>query len=604
MKQPIILPKPQELIWREGHSAAKEDDVVFASDGALHKQAYRLQVEARRIQITSSGEEGRFYARQTLRQLAAQSPGGIPCCEISDRPQLPVRGFMMDISRGKVPTLETVYRIVDLLALLKMNHLEMYIEGFSFAYPSFPAVWAEGTPFTPEEFRKLDRYCIQRHIDLVPCQNTLGHMEPWLKQPACRHLAESDGEVEILGFTVGPATLNPTDPGSLKLLQAMTDDLLACFCSGSYNVCLDEPYELGKGKSAAKADETGVGGLYLEHIKNMHAMAANAGKRMLMWGDFVGQHPQVLDGMPKDITILEWGYDRTYPFEKNLSLLQEKGFGFYVCPGTSSWSSYTGITDNMLANITAAANAAAKYGGSGLLLTDWGDGGHVQYLPVSYAPLAFAGALAWNNTALSEPELTAWLDSMVFGERAGGMGTLALQLGRYQRFEPAAMPGRTFLAMAAPMGLHAEKDIYARIRQYAEMFLDTLPPETAAAVKRGLDDPRSLDYAGLEEFLDSMKKMLDERTLACEDGALIKREYANAILMLRGISHALRFASGRDGIEAKARRDMAGAAAALVDAALAEHKALWLARNKAGGMEISCGVMERMAQALREAANE
>ena len=76
-------------------------------------QAHGLAVSADRIRLSAAGPAGLRYAAETLVQLA-DARGRVPCCDIEDAPNHPRRGVMLDVSRGKVPTLETLKGIVDL----------------------------------------------------------------------------------------------------------------------------------------------------------------------------------------------------------------------------------------------------------------------------------------------------------------------------------------------------------------------------------------------------------------------------------------------------------------------------------------------------------
>ena len=118
----------------------------------------------------------------------------LPLLEIDDYPDFPARGVMLDVSRDKVPTMETVYGLVDWLAGLKINQFQLYTEH-TFAYRQHPKVWAEATPFTSEDILALDAYCRERFIELVPNQNSFGHMHRWLKHPKYGHLAETHERV-------------------------------------------------------------------------------------------------------------------------------------------------------------------------------------------------------------------------------------------------------------------------------------------------------------------------------------------------------------------------------------------------------------------------
>src|SRR5205085_841863 len=104
----------------------------------------------------------------------------LPELRINDSPDFAVRGIMLDISRDKVPTMPTLFALVDLFAELKINQLQLYTEH-TFAYANHPDVWRDASPMTPDEIKTLDAYCRTKFIELVPNQNSFGHMERWLK---------------------------------------------------------------------------------------------------------------------------------------------------------------------------------------------------------------------------------------------------------------------------------------------------------------------------------------------------------------------------------------------------------------------------------------
>ena len=171
---------------------------------------------------------------------------------IEDWPDFPNRGVMLDISRDKVPTMATLFALVDLLASMKFNQLQLYTEH-TFAYRQHPQVWADASPMTGEEILELDAYCRERFIQLVPNQNSFGHLERWLKFPKYNGLSECpngfsfpSGHRMEKGFT-----LDPQDPGSIKLIESMYDELLPHFTSKLFNVGCDETFDLGTGKSKA-----------------------------------------------------------------------------------------------------------------------------------------------------------------------------------------------------------------------------------------------------------------------------------------------------------------------------------------------------------------
>ena len=72
---------------------------------------------------------------------------------------------------------------------MKFNQLQLYMDH-SFAYPGHEVVWQDASPLPAEDIRALDRYCADRHMELVPNQNSFGHMERWLRHEKYAHQAE------------------------------------------------------------------------------------------------------------------------------------------------------------------------------------------------------------------------------------------------------------------------------------------------------------------------------------------------------------------------------------------------------------------------------
>jgi hexosaminidase len=560
-------------------------------DTSLGDQEYRLTMNPNGILLLYNSEEGLHYALVTLKVLRFNYGNNIPCADIQDSPDLPVRGLMLDISRNKVPTLQTLVGIVELLGDLKYNHLELYIEGFSFDYPSFQKLW-EGkvTPLTGPEIQKLDSVCSENYIDLVPNQNSLGHMDAWLATNEYKDLAECPKGYKLMGLINMKSTLDPDDPRSVKLVERMTDDLLPNFTSSTFNVNLDEPFELGKGKSKKVARKLGVQNVYLGYVLKMHDMALARNKKMLMWGDIGLRHRDILGRLPKDITLLDWGYEGLYPFEKNSHRLDSAGVSFYVCPGTSSWTSITGRTVNMLDNIENAAVNGKKYGAKGMLVTDWGDMGHWQYLPVSYAGYATAGALGWNSGSRDNMPLQRFLDSYIFRDSSSRMAGFALNMGRYNHFEEFAMFNMTTTMMSFQLGIQDKvmvDAVFEKIMSGITGMMKDLAPELIDTVWNRYNNRINYDYTGLNAFLDHQLSVLDKAGMKMKDGELIKDEYRNAITLIRLGAELKLYILKKNSMTVSARKEELEKMNRLCSLYLGENKRLWMLRNKPGGYETS-----------------
>ena len=393
-------------------------------------EAYSLLIEKQCIIIHYRQVPGLRAAIATFRQLLREYGRRLPCLKIEDYPDFPRRGVMLDISRGRVPTLETLLGLVDHLADFKINEFQLYVEH-TFAYRKYERIWKDWGALTGEEILQLDARCRELGIDLVPNQNSFGHLRYWLEDPAFKPLAEVDEPYESQDGTYlrYPTTLAPKHPGTLPFVCELYDELLPHFTSPNFNVGCDETWDLGRGQSLAICERRGTGRVYLDFLKQIHREVTRRGRRMMFWGDIVVNHPGLIKDVPRDAVALNWGYEADHPFEKQAATFSDSGLDFYVCPGTSTWMSLVGRNDNGFANLRRAAEAGTRSGAVGFLNTDWGDGGHPQPLAVSYAPYLLGAALSWCGATADEALLVPVLSRDVFQDPTRRMARAALGLG-------------------------------------------------------------------------------------------------------------------------------------------------------------------------------
>lgn len=108
-------------------------------DSAIPDQGYQLSIASGEIEVVASSEAGLFYGTTTLAQLIDYYCHKLPLVEVEDHPDFPVRGLMLDVSRDRVPTMESLFALVDRLAGWKINQLQLYTEH-TFAYRRHPEV--------------------------------------------------------------------------------------------------------------------------------------------------------------------------------------------------------------------------------------------------------------------------------------------------------------------------------------------------------------------------------------------------------------------------------------------------------------------------------
>ncbi len=498
----LAIVKPARLHRREGIILLSGDPTAAAGYSGMPlpdeatrgrgEQAYYLAISPQRVLAGGAGPVALHHAVQSLRQIARLAGSSWPCCQIADWPTLPYRGLMLDISRGKVPTLETLQEIIDQLALFKMNVLQLYTEH-TFDFPSHPCIGLGTDPLTTEDILALDAYARAQHVELIPNLNSFGHCGHLLSLPEYAHLSE----------TAVPWTLTPQDEGTYALLGDLYDDMLPAFSSRILNAGCDETWDLGKGRSAQAAAEIGVGRVYLQHLLRLHTMAQQRGYRIQFWGDILLHHPELVSELPEDVILLDWHYEAAdeYP---SVDIFGQSGRPFWVCPGTSSWNALFPRIENANGNIRNLARMGAERGAEGLLNTDWGDHGHYQPLGQSWYGYAYGAAQAWSGGQTDDETFDARFGPIWFGAPGAKVVAAIRALGRLN-----TLPG-----MPRP---NASNSIYLLLEEpLAADLADQVPQETLGEVIAGCAEAEeafrealatSRDPLSLEEMIYSARMM-------------------------------------------------------------------------------------------------
>ena len=199
-----LLPQPKQMTYADGVCEVAKAEIISRTDANMVKEEYTLIITPDTIRIEASDEAGIFYAKQTLLQWGDT----IPCGIITDYPDLPHRGLMLDIARNYYPA-DSIYRIMDIMAYHKLNVLHLHLsddEAWRLEIPGLPQLtsiascrgytqdetdcllpmycggWDPNAPttangyLTREKYIELLRYASDRHIRVIPEIDMPGHM--------------------------------------------------------------------------------------------------------------------------------------------------------------------------------------------------------------------------------------------------------------------------------------------------------------------------------------------------------------------------------------------------------------------------------------------
>jgi hexosaminidase len=481
-------------------------------------EAYSLTVSPTGVEIVASADAGAYYGVQTLRDLLDTHGITLPACSVDDRPDFARRGVYLDCSRGKRPRLEMLIGFVEQLARWKINELELYVENV-FTWRRHPEIGRGYSPFTPEELSVLQDVCRRHHVRLVGSLASLGHMEKILALPRYQPLGELPGYRGFLGGTM----LCPTDPASIRLVRDLYEEFVPLFDAEDFNACMDEPWELGQGRSRQRAERIGAGRVYLDFLKKVHTLCRRHGKRMNAWADIVLDHPEIIRDLPRDIVMLNWDYNPAGKRIRRTREITDAGLALVVCPGTNSWQTHGCRLEMGMKNIRQFAREGLARGAEGLLNTDWGDYGHRNMLAVSLHNLAYGAAHSWHHRGVEDRDFTERFCRSTFGEAGMSMAESIRVLGRAQEALGLPYMNHTPLynVFLGPLATWAKADDW-QIKPLDDVKAASLADHRSALARlrwpAPADVPSPLLQVALEEY--ALATRLDR--LACLRVAAVK----------------------------------------------------------------------------------
>ena len=373
----IDLPRIQQALKRAGADAGLK----------LTDEGYVLVVGANRVVVAGKASSGTFYGLQTLKQLVRGEGAGafIPAVKIVDWPTMRWRGVSDDISRGPVPTVDYIKRQIRTEAFFKMNMHSFYMEH-TFRSESHPLIGPAGGSLTPTEIRELVAYARHYHVELVPEQQTFGHLHKALRLEKYADLAETPyGDV-----------LSPQQDRTYKLIADWYKELNDLFPGQFFHIGEDETFELGEGQSREAARTRGVGAIYFEHLNRVRDVLKPYNRRLMFWGDIALHHPDLIGNIPKDMIVMNWQYGARDDFWSSIQPFKDAGLEQFVCPGAQNWNQIFPNLEAARKNIVNFARDGQKAGATGLMNTTWDDDGESLFEDTWYS-IVLGAAASWQE---------------------------------------------------------------------------------------------------------------------------------------------------------------------------------------------------------------
>lgn len=316
-------------------------------------------------------------------------------------------GFMADCSRDAVPTVQTLKTLIGYMSAMGYTYLELYTED-TYTIEGEPYFGYLRGRYTPEEIRELDGYAAERGIELVPCIQTLAHLQQIFRWP--RFDAVNDGNGALL----------PDDEETYALIDKMFAALAGMYRSRRVNIGCDEAFLTGTGRYLEKFGYRDRFQIINCHVKRVAEIAARYGFHCSLWGDMYYRSlfkegadvEKVLSDMPKNVTLIYWDYghdvdavttDKAY-YEERLNNYRKLGCPVEFCGGAWKWTGFAPDNAYSMMTLGPMLEAAKEYGVQEASITGWADDG-AEASVFSVLPAMLYFARACRGESVDEPAL-------------------------------------------------------------------------------------------------------------------------------------------------------------------------------------------------------
>ncbi|HEY0256990.1 MAG TPA: beta-N-acetylhexosaminidase, partial [Candidatus Methylacidiphilales bacterium] len=245
--------------------------------------------------------------------LMGQTESGQAPSPLAENPVFTSIGALVDVSRNGVLRIDMVEKLIRHLALMGFNQLMLYTED-TYAIPGEPLFGYFRGGYSQEELRGIDTYASHFGIEVVPCIQTLGHLEQVLQWPAYSALKDTDG-VLMAGNTEVEA-----------LIERMLIAASAPFRSRRIHVGMDEAHGIGAGRYRLHNGLRPPFEILAGHLEKVSAMCSRLGLQPMIWSDMFfrlgsknNQYydrntvipPGVDARIPADVDLVYWDYYHT-----------------------------------------------------------------------------------------------------------------------------------------------------------------------------------------------------------------------------------------------------------------------------------------------------
>ncbi len=404
-KNSIVLTRPG--LDKQADSRLKTAGLELHSD--FNPEGYVLLVDDQGIVVAANNASGLFYGVQTLRQLLLFDGNGckVPFVSIRDWPAMRYRWQQADWNRGPIPEIEYAKKQVKILAEYKMNGYSIYSENL-YQSKKDPAINDFGGTITANEMAELISFAKQYHVEIIPQQQTFGHLHYVLRKERYAGLGEKHGS----------QTLSPMEPESYRFIGDYLGEIVPMFESQFFHIGCDETFELGRGKSRELIGRTSFPDVYMGHLKKVAAMPALKDKKLLFWGELAVKNPEKLDLLPPNVIAVAWDYLPRDNYDIFLKPYDDRNIPTFIAPAAFYGGRVFPDFNSHMKNMRIFIMDGQRFHSMGMLNTSWNDLGE-DLFDMGWYGVLYSAACSWQTGESDEKQYRRAFDWAFYRNASG-----------------------------------------------------------------------------------------------------------------------------------------------------------------------------------------
>ena len=318
-------------------------------------------------------------------------------------------GFMIDCSRNAVLKVETVKQLIRNMALMGYNQLMLYTED-TYEVDDEPYFGYLRGRYSQEELNDMCEYAEQFGIELVPCIQTLAHLN------AITRWGEYSPTIDL-----GDILLVDNER-TYTLIENMFKSLRKCYKTSKIHLGMDEAHLLGMGKFFDKHGLERRIDIFNRHLIKVISIAEKYGFKPMIWSDMFfrsmsgGQYKpfdkqtmlEIKKSVPDGVDLVCWDYYNTDVkyYEEFIDSHKILTNDVIFANGLWSWQGFSPFITYTIESIKCSTKACINKGVKRFFSTSWGDDG-AECAIFSLLPMLLAQAqLAYGDSELISLEET------------------------------------------------------------------------------------------------------------------------------------------------------------------------------------------------------